>query len=260
MRSKPLIILGSFVVAAVLLIVACEGAGKESPLQIQAPDVTLDEQRIPADGVSSVEVTVTVLTADNKKVENVPINLIARSAADTSEDLGTLSQSVVFTDATGEATATLTSIESSRDTSAIIFASMGDTTGINLTINPKTGATFSAVPAPPGAVAILSFRGDRHHPDIEQDTIAGRWRIDSHDGSPCPHNTRHQRAEYAVDIRRPGRKDHTHRPDRPVRFRNRDPDGGDYRFHRRRHRGADGVHPHRHAPDTICAAGTDDHC
>ncbi len=158
MRSKPLIILGSFVVAAVLLIVACEGAGKESPLQIQAPDVTLDEQRIPADGVSSVEVTVTVLTADNKKVENVPINLIARSAADTSEDLGTLSQSVVFTDATGEATATLTSIESSRDTSAIIFASMGDTTGINLTINPKTGATFSAVPAPPGAVAILSSR------------------------------------------------------------------------------------------------------
>ena len=156
MRSKPLIILGSLVVAATLVIIACDGAATDSPLELRAPDLIVDEQRIPADGISSVEVTVTVLSTEGKKAENVPIEFTARSVADTSQELGTLSHTGVLTNSDGEATVTLTSIESDRDTSAVVRASIGDTTGTGVRVNPKTGAVVPSVSAPPGAVVIVS--------------------------------------------------------------------------------------------------------
>ena len=169
MRSKPLIILGSLVFAAVLAIVACEEAAVQ-PTDLQDPAVTVDETRIPADGISSVEVTVTVLSEDNKKVENVPIDFTARSVADTSQDLGTLSQTSAVTDASGQATVTLTSIESTRDTTARVSATVGDTTGAGLQYNPKTGAMAPVAPPPPGAVVLVSTR-----PLDDEEPVPGRF-------------------------------------------------------------------------------------
>jgi len=156
MRSKPLLFLGSLVVVATLVIVACNGSSEDPPLALRAPDVTVDEQRIPADGISSVEVTVTVLSTEGMKAENVPIDFTARSVADTAQNLGTLSHTSVLTDAEGQATVSLTSIESATDTSAVVRAAVGDTTGTGVRVNPKTGAVVPAVSVPPGAVVIVS--------------------------------------------------------------------------------------------------------
>ncbi|MFC1628804.1 Ig-like domain-containing protein, partial [Gemmatimonadota bacterium] len=154
MRSKTLVILGSFVVGAVLLINACEGGDDKSPLQMRAPDVTVEVQRIPADGISNVDVTVTVLSTDGKKVENVAVDFRSLDVADTTRSLGTLSQTTAITDADGQATVTLTSVESTQDTSAVVRASVSDTTGYIL--NPKTSANVQVAMAPPGAVVIVS--------------------------------------------------------------------------------------------------------
>ena len=156
MRINSLTHLGAILVAVVLVVIGCAGEEERSPINI-APVVWQDQPvNIPADGVSQVEMIVTVVTEEQKRVQNVPVIFRALDKSDTTKTLGALSQYTVVTDENGEAVTYLTSIESEVDTTCWVFAvaDVSDTTG--WIVNPKTGAGMSVDRAPPGSIAIVS--------------------------------------------------------------------------------------------------------
>ncbi len=155
MRSNPLIHLGLFVVAAILVIIGCQAADEGTPISISPFDWVPATESIPADGVSQLPLTVTVITPEGKTVRNVAVTFRAQDASDTSRTLGSLSQATVSSDANGQATTYLTSIESAADTVCIVKASVSsDTTG--WVVNPKTGTEVTVQKAPEGSIAIVS--------------------------------------------------------------------------------------------------------
>lgn len=154
MRSNPLTRLGLFVVAVILVIIGCQAAEEEAPLGILPFDWVPATESIPADGISQLTLTVTVITDEGKRVQNVAVTFRSVDASDTNRTLGSLSQATVTTDANGQATTYLTSIESAADTVCIVDAAVTDTSGYVL--NPKTGASVNMNRAPPGSMAIVS--------------------------------------------------------------------------------------------------------
>lgn len=155
MRSNPLNRLGLFVIAVILVIISCQAADEGSPISISPFDWVPVTESIPADGVSELPLTVTVITPDGNTVQNVRVTFRAQDASDTSRTLGFLSQATVSSDANGQATTYLTSIESAVDTVCLVKASVGsDTSG--WIVNPKTGTEVSVQRAPAGSIAIVS--------------------------------------------------------------------------------------------------------
>lgn len=147
MRSNLLVRLGSLAIAAILVVIGCEST-KEDGAPVSFQDVVWQDAPVyvPADGLSQVELTVTVLTEDGKRVRNVGLTFTAT--------LGTLTQEFVRTDQNGQAITYLISIASTTDQTSIVDAAITDTTGYY--INPKTGVSMQLDRAPPGSVAIVS--------------------------------------------------------------------------------------------------------
>jgi|GEM_PF-3933450 len=155
MRSKTFYLVGLLVLfTAAVSFNGCEETEPESVLGIQPISWQDQAVHLPADGISTYPLMATVITDEGKKVQNVAVTFTSVNALATSQTLGSFTQATVTTDADGQATATLIAPESAVDLTALVDASVTDTTGYIL--NPRTNTRVAAEPAPPGAVAIVS--------------------------------------------------------------------------------------------------------
>ena len=144
MRISSLARLALFGFVTVAVAMSCEPRKVAEPTGIH-PFVFQDVPAyIPADGVSQLEVTATVISTEGVNLPNVPVTFSATE--------GTLTQSTVLTDSSGIASTYLISIESETDVTGYVSASVDSP----YTITPKTVSGAQPQVAPPGSVAIVS--------------------------------------------------------------------------------------------------------